>query len=182
MRDTRLEIKRLPEIIDKGSVVQEKPFKCEICPKSFTFAAYLCQHQVAVHDKKNPHECDICNQGFALQADLKIHFASVHEGKKSFLCQHCDDSFGIKQHLDLRVAFLGNDHISMVHDKKKTSAVSEQTTVDKEQIEDKKLSPVREGKKQHFDEICENNFATTDSLKVHMVSAHEGKKCHTCGI
>ncbi|KAJ4448812.1 hypothetical protein ANN_00203 [Periplaneta americana] len=69
----------------------QKPFKCEICQKSFTRLQQLRRHAVS-HKIDKPFKCDICEKNFGHQLELKKH-ALTHTEDKPFKCNLCDKSF-----------------------------------------------------------------------------------------
>uniref|UniRef100_A0A8D0DIT3 Zinc finger protein 408 n=2 Tax=Salvator merianae TaxID=96440 RepID=A0A8D0DIT3_SALMN len=50
----------------------ERPFCCDLCPKSYPLATKLRRHQKAHHGDK-PHQCNICGTGYALPQSLQCH-------------------------------------------------------------------------------------------------------------
>ena len=40
------------------------------------------KHVASVHEGKKPFKCDICDRSFSLKSHMNRHVASVHEGKK----------------------------------------------------------------------------------------------------
>ena len=75
---------------------KQKPFKCEICNKSFSTKNSHKVHVVRVHEGKKPFTCDTCGKNFADAYDLKKHNSMVHEGVR-YSCHICTDTFASKQ-------------------------------------------------------------------------------------
>jgi RNase P subunit RPR2 len=81
----------------------DRPFKCDLCDKSFTRNAHLKRHVQVNHEKAKPNipssevSCQICNANFANKYSLKKHVKRVHEVKQ-YSCGECDKTFH-KNHL-----------------------------------------------------------------------------------
>ena len=57
---------------------EKKPYKCDICDKSFSLKSILQTHIGSVHKKKNPFKCEICDYRCSQKGDLKKHRNSIH--------------------------------------------------------------------------------------------------------
>ena len=77
------EIKRKP--FNLHIHIEEKPFQCDMCDKSYTASSRL-------HTGEKPFQCDICKKEFYKLSLLKRH-QRVHTGEKPFKCDMCDKSF-----------------------------------------------------------------------------------------
>ncbi|XP_077288130.1 uncharacterized protein LOC143912703 [Arctopsyche grandis] len=75
----------------------EKPFKCDICLKSFAHKSRLVRHE-KLHTGIKPHKCDICFKSFTRKTDLVVHIRS-HTGEKPYKCDICLKSFTQKSNL-----------------------------------------------------------------------------------
>lgn len=81
-----------------------KPFKCEICRKSYRFRSRLEYHKKFTHGKKK-HECPICEKPFSYPHHMKDHMRtheplSMRQPKKTdncdarpFKCNVCQKAF-----------------------------------------------------------------------------------------
>ena len=68
-----------PKKVHFESVYEEKkPYKCDICDKSFALKSILQTHIGSVHKKKNPFKCEICDYRCSQKGDLKKHRNSIH--------------------------------------------------------------------------------------------------------
>eukprot|EP00063_Salmo_salar_P032508 XP_014007343.1 PREDICTED: zinc finger protein 90-like isoform X2 [Salmo salar] len=75
-----------------------KPFKCDICEKTFHANCLLKRH-IAVHNKpKGPFKCDICAKTFRLNCIL-THDMQTHSKEKPFSCKVCGKKFSSKTNL-----------------------------------------------------------------------------------
>ena len=86
------------EPIENTSNVQEenqvdvKPFKCDLCDKTFDNKYHLRHHVKHIHEKE--HKCALCEKAYGSALKLKDHVMSVHEGVKHHKCEFCDRRFG----------------------------------------------------------------------------------------
>ena len=75
---------------------KEKPFKCELCSKSFVRSDFLDNHMEVVH-KKNKPKCGVCGKLFSRKDVLKRH-EMMHKSV-SYDCKFCLRSFSRKDRL-----------------------------------------------------------------------------------
>ncbi|KAI8808005.1 hypothetical protein BJ742DRAFT_654903, partial [Cladochytrium replicatum] len=66
---------------DGGGSGKTKPFKCEICPQTFSRSHDLKRHNY-IHTQEKPYVCLRCGKGFSRRDALRRHERSVNEGKK----------------------------------------------------------------------------------------------------
>lgn len=83
------------------SIEAEKHFKCNQCPKSFSWKSNLNRHQGS-HDDSRRHICGSCKKVFTDPSNLQRHIRSQHFGARSHACPECGKTFatssGLKQH------------------------------------------------------------------------------------
>ncbi|XP_077298239.1 uncharacterized protein LOC143919681 [Arctopsyche grandis] len=65
----------------------EKPFKCDICLKSFMIKFKLSLH-MSVHSVVKPHKCEICLKAFFGRSNLTRHM-KIHAREKQVKCNVC---------------------------------------------------------------------------------------------
>ncbi|KAI8996070.1 hypothetical protein BC832DRAFT_519123, partial [Gaertneriomyces semiglobifer] len=64
-----------------GAPGKAKPFRCEMCPQTFSRSHDLKRHYY-IHTQEKPYRCKRCNKGFSRRDALRRHERSVREGKK----------------------------------------------------------------------------------------------------
>lgn len=74
-----------------------KPFKCEVCNKSFAKKQYLTKHKYR-HREVKPHACDVCNKRFAQKFEVAVHKIK-HTGERPHQCNVCGKPFRSKVNL-----------------------------------------------------------------------------------
>uniref|UniRef100_A0A8C2RY49 Zinc finger protein 22 n=1 Tax=Capra hircus TaxID=9925 RepID=A0A8C2RY49_CAPHI len=71
--------------------LDEKPYKCVECEKSFSQSSTLFQHQ-KIHTGKKSHKCADCGKSFFQSSNL-IQHRRVHTGEKPYRCDECGERF-----------------------------------------------------------------------------------------
>jgi uncharacterized Zn-finger protein len=122
--------KNTPKKIDFPTT-EEKPFRCTLCPKTFTQPYKLRDHR-RIHTGERPFQCTLCPKAFKLKQTLKEHTRShtkpfqctlcpisfarnttlknhirTHTGEKLFQCILCPKSFAVQNSL--------KRHINSIH-------------------------------------------------------------------
>ncbi|GAB0100981.1 hypothetical protein DMENIID0001_170970 [Sergentomyia squamirostris] len=69
----------------------QRPFKCDQCPKSFMKISVFKEHQNIHGDR--PYKCDQCGKTFASKIVLYSHTQVVHERKHTKICEICAQVF-----------------------------------------------------------------------------------------
>lgn len=71
---------------------QRFPWKCPICPRSFSRSNILKKHQ-EIHEDQMKFHCAQCGKKFLVETDLEKHVATEHDQQRKFSCQTCGKSF-----------------------------------------------------------------------------------------
>ncbi|KAK3583195.1 hypothetical protein CHS0354_025712 [Potamilus streckersoni] len=76
----------------------QRPFRCEVCQRSFREIATLRKHE-QLHRADRPYVCNTCGKSFLWSSNLKVH-ERVHTGERPYKCKICHRCF--TQSNDLR--------------------------------------------------------------------------------
>uniref|UniRef100_A0A674JAA4 C2H2-type domain-containing protein n=1 Tax=Terrapene triunguis TaxID=2587831 RepID=A0A674JAA4_9SAUR len=78
-----------PQLEIREVIVDDKPFACSVCEKTFKRAWEL--HQL-VHTEERPFHCEMCGKKFKRSSNLQEH-RRIHTGERPYQCACCDKSF-----------------------------------------------------------------------------------------
>ena len=78
--------------------IEEIPFACEICSKTFKTKALLTEHRLTHFEEAKEHECNVCHKKFYQLSKLKRHEVT-HKGK--YECDICSESYKTLRTLQL---------------------------------------------------------------------------------
>lgn len=89
--------------IKKSLNDKEKPFRCEICGKSYVSKHTLYYH-MKLHSQKDIYECLECGKKLLSKNDLRFHMIT-HTGEKPYKCEYCERCFShpsnLRRHMDI---------------------------------------------------------------------------------
>jgi len=174
--------------------IDERPFKCSHCDKSFRNNSQLLEHVQILHSKAQPFSCIDCGQSFYTRAQLCKHSQTKHSNK-IFSCQSCEKTFMSSQGLKAHVRNVHNkSQIRLICSScglnsggcpcKKASAESVACPVCGKQLLSKNLASHLHYHRQsalrpYICQECSQTFTHASSLKRHAL-IHSGKYQFVC--
>lgn len=69
-----------------------KPYKCEVCHKTFAHPTILRTH-LRTHSDDTPFKCKMCDEAFKKKPGLDRHMRKIHNADKPYKCKECPNSF-----------------------------------------------------------------------------------------
>ena len=75
----------------------ERPYKCNMCTRSFSLSGNLKRH-LRTHTGEKPYKCDVCSRAFSQYDGLRQH-KLFHFNLRQFYCTFCGKSFHTKGNL-----------------------------------------------------------------------------------
>nr|CAD7567699.1 unnamed protein product [Timema californicum] len=77
-------------------------YKCDQCPRTFSWRPTLARHRVTQHGEQRRYPCENCPKVFSDPSTLQRHIRTYHVGARSHACPECGKTFatssGLKQH------------------------------------------------------------------------------------
>ncbi|KAK3586814.1 hypothetical protein CHS0354_020025 [Potamilus streckersoni] len=158
---------------------EEKPFKCTFCGRAFSRFGNLERHNIR-NSRKNLYNCHICEEKFEVGCSLKKHFSEKHnEGNNGTPTKPFSCNICDKTFM-LETAL--NAHLKK-HEQVSTPTCAFCGTSFPDKIALKEHSEIHKGEKIQKCYICRQIFNELDLLKRHFQSEHAEKlnKCDICG-
>nr|XP_019948239.1 PREDICTED: uncharacterized protein LOC109633089 [Paralichthys olivaceus] len=92
---------------EEVDVTGEDLFNCPHCSMQFPSKSGLLEHQNKIHLKEKPFKCDICGKTFTVRRYLREHLRRHHlksaAAQKQFECSQCQSEFSTAQDLSLHM-------------------------------------------------------------------------------
>ncbi|XP_077291724.1 uncharacterized protein LOC143915141 isoform X5 [Arctopsyche grandis] len=154
----------------KDHRIEEKQYKCDICLKSFNQKSQLTKHERS-HSEEKPFKCDLCSKSFALKAYFLRH-VKYHNAKKRHKCNICWKSYVRKSELDLHKLY----HLNA---KPHKCNICPKSFVQKHHLINHKRTHT--GEKPYKCDICFKSFAIKSYIAEHK-RTHSGEKPYKCDI
>jgi len=80
----------------------EKPYRCQMCQRSFTELVGLKRHKL-IHTNTWPFQCIVCEKKFRQNGNLKVHMRT-HTRENTYQCQTCEQKFTYQSSLEAHEA------------------------------------------------------------------------------
>ena len=140
---------------------REKPFKCDLCEKSFFQKSHLEEHKRG-HTGEFYH-CEVCDKSFFTKSGLKKHL-SVHTGERPHVCEFCQRTFRQKYTLKLHV----RQHTG---EKPHQCRFCDRCFIQNIQL--KLHERTHSGEKPYECKVCQEKFSDTLTLDAHKLQTHK---------
>lgn len=80
------------------SRLNERPFECSICKKTYAIEVSMIRHKK--QHTSRIHDCEYCNESFETKAELINHVENLHKNElRSFGCNRCSKVFFLESML-----------------------------------------------------------------------------------
>uniref|UniRef100_A0A7S0BTM7 C2H2-type domain-containing protein n=1 Tax=Rhodosorus marinus TaxID=101924 RepID=A0A7S0BTM7_9RHOD len=81
---------------DEARSHETRPFKCEMCDRTYSTKGNLVVHLRTVHFGEKRFPCEHCKRGFATKFGRDRHMHMVHLNERPFRCSSCEKTFKTK--------------------------------------------------------------------------------------
>ncbi|KAF6080336.1 zinc finger protein 8 [Phyllostomus discolor] len=162
----------VPEAELMPGPVQEKPYKCSDCGKSFNHNAHLTVHR-RIHTGERPYMCKECGKAFSQNSSLVQH-ERIHTGDKPYKCAECGKSFCHSTHLTVH---------RRIHTGEKPYACQDCGRAFNQNSSLGRHKRTHTGEKPYTCSVCGKSFSRTTCLFLHLRTHTEERpyECNHCG-
>ncbi|XP_026461770.1 zinc finger protein OZF-like isoform X1 [Ctenocephalides felis] len=158
-------------------LIQDLPYKCDKCDRSFKKP-----HNLKRHMEAHKPECTYCSKTFPDAKTLEIHLKTHMDGKP-FLCTMCDTAFITKYKLDRHVCPCAGKQQQNIHaqaaERPYICNLCDKTLENSKHLKSHML--IHSEEQTHKCKICHKICTQSGHLKVHML-LHTGERPHKCKI
>ncbi|ELV11464.1 Zinc finger protein 8 [Tupaia chinensis] len=154
------------------SQVQDKPYKCTDCGKSFNHNAHLTVHK-RIHTGERPYMCKECGKAFSQNSSLVQH-ERIHTGDKPYKCAECGKSFCHSTHLTVH---------RRIHTGEKPYECQDCGRAFNQNSSLGRHKRTHTGEKPYSCSVCGKSFSRTTCLFLHLRTHTEERpyECNYCG-
>ncbi|XP_012663977.2 zinc finger protein 8 [Otolemur garnettii] len=154
------------------SQVQDKPYKCTDCGKSFNHNAHLTVHK-RIHTGERPYMCKECGKAFSQNSSLVQH-ERIHTGDKPYKCAECGKSFCHSTHLTVH---------RRIHTGEKPYECQDCGRAFNQNSSLGRHKRTHTGEKPYTCSVCGKSFSRTTCLFLHLRTHTEERpyECNHCG-
>ncbi|XP_060575809.1 zinc finger protein 239-like [Ruditapes philippinarum] len=147
----------------KASHQDVKPYYCEICGKGYETITRLRHHSMINHSDSRPCVCNVCGASFISNYRLNRHMR-MHTGEKSVQCDLCGMGFSTRYNLNI--------HIQGVHkrDRRFTCAECGKTFMTNYQLKVHKMKHT--GERPYKCAVCKAEYIERKELRRHLKKQH----------
>jgi uncharacterized Zn-finger protein len=167
----------------KDDMVDERPFKCDLCDSDFKLNGHLKRHKQAIHSiNKIFYYCDICGKKFTEKYTVTKHKRNTHNiGLIIYTCEVCGNTFKSKDNL--------KSHKRNIHS---IDLILFECNICNKQFKcnshlSRHKSTVHNPTNKFFDCLidgCNKKFKYKNTLQTHLTNEHESNicifKCNEC--
>ncbi|XP_051018394.1 zinc finger protein 8 [Acomys russatus] len=157
--------------LTKGQL-QDKPYKCTDCGKSFNHNAHLTVHK-RIHTGERPYMCKECGKAFSQNSSLVQH-QRIHTGDKPYKCEECGKSFCHSTHLTVH---------RRIHTGEKPYECQDCGRAFNQNSSLGRHKRTHTGEKPYTCSVCGKSFSRTTCLFLHLRTHTEERpyECNHCG-
>lgn len=96
------DVEKLDEHLIQKHNYRRNEYRCDFCPKAYSYKPCLIRHRAVVHGETKKYHCENCTKLFTDPSNLQRHIRTHHVGARSHACAECGKTFatssGLKQH------------------------------------------------------------------------------------